>query len=68
MITTEFNVQGMTCGHCAQAVTTEIKKLAGVGDVQVSVESGIVAVQSVDPLNPDDVASAVDEAGYELVR
>lgn len=68
MISTEFNVQGMTCGHCAQAVTTEIKKLAGVDDVQVSVETGVVTVASANALDVDDVAAAVDEAGYELVR
>lgn len=68
MINTEFNVQGMTCGHCAQAVTTELKKLAGVHEVTVSVESGIVSVESAHVLDVDDVAAAVDEAGYELVR
>lgn len=68
MINTEFNVQGMTCGHCAQAVTAEIKKLAGVDDVQVSVETGVVTVASANALDVDDVAAAVDEAGYELVR
>ena len=68
MISTEYNVQGMTCGHCAQAVTTEIKKLTGVSDVEVTVESGTVKVSSDSTLNIDDVAAAVDEAGYELVR
>ena len=68
MISTEYNVQGMTCGHCAQAVTTEIKKLTGVSDVEVTVESGTVTVSSDSALNIDDVAAAVDEAGYELVR
>lgn len=68
MISTEFKVQGMTCGHCAQAVTAEIKKLAGVGNVQVSVENGVVSVESAGELSVDDVAAAVDEAGYELVR
>ena len=68
MITSEFNVQGMTCGHCAQAVTTEIQKLSGITDVRVSVEHGTVTVVSEAALNIDDVSTAVDEAGYELVR
>jgi len=68
MISTEYNVQGMTCGHCAQAVTSEIKKLAGVSDVEVTVESGLVKVSSDSALDIDAVAAAVDEAGYELVR
>ena len=68
MITTDFTVQGMTCGHCAHAVTTEIKKLEGVSDVRVTVESGAVQVDSADALSVDAVAAAVDEAGYTLVR
>lgn len=68
MITTDFKVEGMTCGHCASAVTTEIKKIAGVEDVRVTVESGAVVVDSASLLNVDDVAAAVDEAGYALVR
>lgn len=68
MITTDFTVEGMTCGHCAQAVTTEIQKLDGVADVRVTVESGSVQVDSAADLDVDAVAAAVDEAGYALVR
>lgn len=67
MITTEYTVEGMTCGHCAQAVSTEIKKLAGVADVRVTVESGAVVVDSEASLDRAAVAAAVDEAGYTLV-
>lgn len=67
MITTDYTVAGMTCGHCAQAVTTEIKKLAGVADVRVTVENGNVQVDSADALDRAAVAAAVDEAGYNLV-
>jgi len=68
MITTDYTVEGMTCGHCAQAVTTEIKKIEGVNDVRVTVETGAVQVDSADALSADAVAAAVDEAGYTLVR
>lgn len=30
MATTTYPVTGMTCEHCAQAVTGELSKLAGV--------------------------------------
>jgi len=68
MITTDYTVEGMTCGHCAQAVTTEIKKIQGVFDVRVTVESGAVQVDSATDLGTEAVAAAVDEAGYTLVR
>jgi copper chaperone CopZ len=65
-VTTTYTVTGMTCGHCAQAVTTELTALDGVDDVQVDVASGAVTVTSAAPLPVTDVRAAVDEAGYEL--
>ncbi len=68
MITTDYTVQGMTCGHCVHAVTTEIQKLEGVTDVRITLETGAVQVDSASGLDADAVAAAVDEAGYTLVR
>jgi copper chaperone CopZ len=65
-VTATYTVTGMTCGHCAQAVTGELTALPGVDDVQVDVESGAVTVTSAAPLDTDQVRAAVDEAGYEL--
>jgi copper ion binding protein len=62
-----YTVTGMTCGHCVQAVSTEIGKLAGVESVTVDLPAGRVTVVSAAPLPRDAVAGAVDEAGYELV-
>ena len=61
-----FTVIGMTCGHCVAAVTQEVGALAGVTDVSVDLETGEVTVASAQPLSRDDVAAAVDEAGYAL--
>jgi copper chaperone CopZ len=57
----------MTCGHCVQAVSTEIARLPGVQDVTVDLATGRVRVRSDRPLPVTEVAAAVDEAGYELV-
>ncbi|MFG1776477.1 heavy-metal-associated domain-containing protein [Micromonospora sp. NPDC049051] len=67
MITTTYQVQGMTCGHCASAVSKEVGAIQGVSDVQVDVAAGRVTVTSEGPLETDTVRSAVDEAGYDLV-
>ena len=61
-----YNVKGMTCDHCVQAVSSELNGLSGVEDVQVDLPSGKVTVTSEQPL-VSAVAAAVDEAGYELV-
>jgi copper chaperone CopZ len=65
-VTTTYTVTGMTCGHCAQAVTGELSALSGVDDVQVDVANGAVTVTSAGPLDTEQVRAAVDEAGYEL--
>jgi copper chaperone len=64
--TSTYTVTGMTCGHCASAVTEELVALPGVTDVAVDLATGRVAVTSADPLDPADVRAAVDEAGYTL--
>lgn len=62
-----YLVKGMTCQHCAAAVTEEISELSGVTSVDVDVDSGRVVVESEYPLDTIAVAAAVTEAGYELV-
>jgi len=63
---TTYTVDGMTCGHCADAVTGEITAIDGVRGVDVDVASGRVTVTSDDPLPVGQVRAAVDEAGFEL--
>ncbi len=67
MTTTMYQVSGMTCGHCMQAVTNEVKKIEGVTDVDVDLESGSVRVSSETPVDEATFRAAVDEAGYEVV-
>jgi copper chaperone len=72
MSTQTFDVVGMTCGHCASAVTEELKALDGVSDVQVDLVAGgtsAVTVEADRELTRAEVTSALDEAGdYSLAR
>jgi len=65
-MSTTYDVTGMTCGHCAQAVSTEVSEITGVTAVSVDVESGRVTVEG-QGFTDEQVAAAVDEAGYALV-
>jgi copper ion binding protein len=67
MTTSTYQVQGMTCGHCVSAVSSEIGQLAGVSDVAVDLATGKVIVTADRPLEDDAVRAAVEEAGYALV-
>ena len=69
MTTRTYRVTGMTCEHCVQAVTEELTALDGVTAVTIELAAGgtsAVTVHSSAPLDPADVAEAVDEAGYVL--
>lgn len=66
MNTQSYTVDGMTCGHCAAAVTREVSAVAGVERVAVDVDAGILTVTS-DGSADADIAAAVDDAGYTLV-
>ena len=61
--TTTYTVTGMTCGHCAASVREEISAIPGVA---VDVASGAVEVTAKQPVTREQVAAAVDEAGYAL--
>ena len=64
---TTINVSGMTCGHCVSAVTMELSLLPSVTEVDVELESGQVTITSGAALDQAQLATAIDEAGYELV-
>ena len=66
MATQSFQVDGMTCGHCAGHVTTELKAVAGVSDVRVDLVAGGTSTVHVDAdheLTDAEVTAALEEAG-----
>jgi copper ion binding protein len=67
MATTTYQVQGMTCGHCVSAVSSEISQIPGVSDVSVDLSTGQVTVKADQPVEDAMVRAAVEEAGYEVV-
>ena len=66
MSTSTYTVTGMACEHCVASVTEEVSELDGVQAVQVDLPTGAVTVCSQRELTRDEVAAAVDEAGYRL--
>jgi copper chaperone CopZ len=71
IVVTDYKVEGMTCAGCASRVTAQLKKVAGVTDVRVSLSPGstsTVTVASRSQLSLDDVRGALAKAGYSLHR
>jgi copper chaperone CopZ len=68
--TQTYQVRGMTCGHCAGAVTSELEALDMVTGVTVDVvpqgDSTVTVISSTE-VSQDVVRDAVARAGYELM-
>jgi copper chaperone CopZ len=61
-----LTVPGMTCGHCEAAVKREVGSVAGVAGVDVDLDSKLVTVRG-EALDRDEIVTAIDEAGYDVV-
>lgn len=68
MTKNEFQVTGMTCGHCEMSVREEVSGVPGVEDVQVSARNGTLVVTGSAPIDETRILAAVAEAGYSAVR
>jgi len=62
-----LSVTGMSCGHCKAAVEAELGKLEGVERSNADLRKGIVEVSYDEGrVTSEDVAGAIEEAGYEV--
>lgn len=64
----EYQVTGMTCGHCEMSVREEVEQIPGVTGIQVSAAAGRLSITAPADLDDDGVIAAVEEAGYAAVR
>lgn len=60
----QFNVQGMTCGHCEKAVRQALLAVDPEASVQIDRTSGDVKVIST--AAHDALATAIQEEGYTV--
>ncbi len=70
MATTTYKVTGMTCEHCASAVTSELTSLGGVTKVTIDLVpdgDSLVTVTSEAFLPGGTLTEALDEAGGYLL-
>lgn len=64
-----YKVEGMTCAVCAGRVEKVTKKIEGVQDsiVNLATEKLIITIDE-DVVSYSDIKSAVEKAGYKLIR
>jgi len=68
MAANEYQVTGMTCGHCEMSVREEVGEVAGVTSVEVSAQTGKLVVTSASDIDDAKVLAAVEQAGYKAQR
>ena len=61
-----FKVEGMTCGHCAAAITRAVQEVSPGATVVADPASGQVRVEA--QADPKQVADAIEDAGYKVLR
>lgn len=62
-----FNVEGMMCVHCENRVKDSIRKLSGIGSLDVSSEKGTVEVEFSAPATSEMIKNAIEDTGYDVV-
>ena len=67
LIQVKFDVKGMTCEGCENAVKTSVKKLAGIQEVSASHQAGESMVKFDSTLvNHQMISEAISGAGYQV--
>jgi len=62
----DLKIEGMSCQHCVMSVRKELEKLAGLHVEEVEIGKARVRYDE-SRVTPQEIAHAIDEAGYRLV-
>jgi copper chaperone CopZ len=60
-------VDGMYCGTCLGGTVGQVKRLSGVGSVDVWLGSGILAITPNGNVDVNQIKSVIDHSGYSYV-
>ena len=66
MSTTTLTIQGMSCGHCVNAVSKALKGVDGITAQDVKIGSATVEFDET-KVSPSQIAQVVTEEGYLAV-
>jgi copper chaperone len=64
METVALHIEGMSCGHCVNAVNKALNGVEGAKVVSVQIGRAVVETAPDGP-SVDQLVAAVDEAGYD---
>lgn len=61
-----IKVKGMSCQHCAKAVTKALGEIEGVSNVKIDLDKGEASFDEQNPVGTDVLRERITKAGYEL--
>ncbi|WP_164520290.1 heavy-metal-associated domain-containing protein [Specibacter cremeus] len=64
---TAYELEGLTCGHCVESVTTAVRPMADVDSATVDLVAGGTSTLTVSgSATTEDIRAAVAAAGYTV--
>lgn len=62
-------IEGMSCGHCVQAVTEAIMAVAGVEKVNVNLDEKKAEVDyQEEKVKVEELYQAIEDVGFEVLK
>lgn len=65
LVTTSFDVTGMTCASCVRRVEKSLEKIQGVHDVNVNLATETATIHAPAEVSQETLRNAIIHAGYE---
>lgn len=62
-----LNVEGMSCNNCVKHVTEALEALPGISEIEITLAEGKVAFRSTGAASEEQIAEALEDAGYDVV-
>ena len=63
-----FKLKGLTCEACIKLATGRIKKIPGVKDVKISLETGDAKVVSIADIDLDIIKHSIVDTNYNVTN
>jgi copper chaperone len=66
MVTRTYRVPDVSCQHCVRAITEELRKIAGIQEIEVDLAQKIVRVVSEEQVPKEAIRNGIEAAGYTI--
>ena len=66
MKTINFKLEGLTCAACVKLATSRLKKISGVREVAIAMDTGQAQVSSLAAINLDIIKQSLADTNYTV--